>query len=283
MTMTLANLFLDFRLRRMGFSKHLEIMSDCQINSYFKAAPAVGPALPLLVLVHGLSANAGHYHEVVGPLSRAGHPVLLFDLPGHGQSSDLAHTLTPESLYQAFKKFMDAKLPERPIVIGNSLGGALSWRYSSENPDRVAGLILLSPGVGFENADSWAALQSFLDISSHKKARAMLRRTFYRPPFYVPLLSSSVIQAFRRKGVQELLAHSSLSALRFPGELSLYPGKTLLIWGKQDFFLPRENIENIKKIISPNVQVEEPEGVSHCPQFDQPKRLAQRISDFARG
>ncbi|MGK5090187.1 alpha/beta hydrolase [Bdellovibrionota bacterium FG-2] len=277
--MTFANWLLDFKLRRQGFSSQREPLAHRQIHYYYKAG--AHPELPPFVLVHGLSANAGHFHEVVGPLSRAGHSMLLLDLPGHGQSSDLTETMTPETLYQAFMEFMNRKLPRPFILIGNSLGGALSWRYASENPERISRLILLSPGVGFEGIDSWNQLREFLDITSHKKARAMLKRTFYRPPFYYPLLSSSVIQAFRRKGIQELLAQSRLEDLHFPDGLTLFPGKTLLSWGRADNFLPRENIENLKKVIGPNVVVEEPEKHGHCPQFDDPKGLALRIREFS--
>lgn len=44
---------------------------------------------------------------------------------------------------------LDALLPEPAIVCGNSLGGAVALHYALARPEKVLGLVLLSPaGLG---------------------------------------------------------------------------------------------------------------------------------------
>jgi pimeloyl-ACP methyl ester carboxylesterase len=118
--------------------------------------PANGPAKKTPVLyLHG---GPGMYTEArrleEGAIFRAnGFTTLYFDQAGGGKSKRL-----PASQYTLARAVADveayriAKKTDRIILWGNSYGATLAMLYAKAHPDRVAGLILTSPG-GFPGTD----------------------------------------------------------------------------------------------------------------------------------
>jgi len=73
---------------------------------------------------------------------------LLVDLPAHGDSTDVE----PESVAASAALVADAMADfdiDRAVLAGYSLGGRVALEFASQNPRRVAGLILesTSPGI----------------------------------------------------------------------------------------------------------------------------------------
>ncbi|MEU9125987.1 alpha/beta hydrolase [Streptomyces sp. NPDC048506] len=102
---------------------------------------------PAVVLLHGLVMDnlSSFYSTLAGPLSRAGHPVLLYDQRGHGRSE------RPPTGYDRDTAVADLAallavlgLDHRPVhLIGNSYGGALALHTALVRPDLVASLVLI--------------------------------------------------------------------------------------------------------------------------------------------
>lgn len=277
---SLAERLLSWRLRRQGFHSHRTKTPHAEVHYYtHPGRPELG--LPTLVFIHGIGAAAAHFHEVFPFLSQAGYPVLALDLPGHGLSSELAHRMTIHGLTDSFRAALSAVAPKRFIMIGNSLGGALSMLYASEHPERVLGLVLASPGFGFTDEKQWQELQTFLKVDTVQAAHAFLKRLFVRRPFYIRFLPGELMRSLRRKGVRELIETTRFEDLAPRPDLKLFDGKILLIWGREDYFLPRSNLEGVKKMLHPDIVCEEPPGIGHCPQLDEPRWFARRIMTFA--
>ena len=69
-------------------------------------APAdAGPDAPALVLAHGFAGSAAMMDPMATALARAGHLVVLPDLPGHGANAEL---LTDDSLEPAIAAAVEA-------------------------------------------------------------------------------------------------------------------------------------------------------------------------------
>ena len=107
--------------------------------------PADGAAAPY-VLVHGLSSNARLWDEVAVPLTAAGHPVYAVDLRSHGESD------APDDGYNTATAARDLaevcrvlRLPNA-IWAGQSWGGNVVVRLSSEHPSMVTALALVDGG-----------------------------------------------------------------------------------------------------------------------------------------
>jgi pimeloyl-ACP methyl ester carboxylesterase len=108
--------------------------------------PLSGPSRGAVVLLHGLSANRVVMKTLGERLTGAGLRVYVLDLPGHGNSTDFysfgraetCATLTVEALVNRAEIY-----PDRMILVGHSMGGAVAVRMADRFP--VAATIALSP------------------------------------------------------------------------------------------------------------------------------------------
>ncbi|WP_445150307.1 alpha/beta fold hydrolase [Baekduia sp. Peel2402] len=121
-----------------------------------------------VVLLHGLTAT--HKYVVMGSksLQRAGHDVVAYDARGHG-ASDPAPTsdaYTYEDLAKDLLWVMDQAGFDRAVLAGASMGAHTSIRFALDHPERVAGLVVITPAYDPEawpgNLARWDALSDGL-------------------------------------------------------------------------------------------------------------------------
>jgi pimeloyl-ACP methyl ester carboxylesterase len=105
-----------------------------------------GSGLPV-VLLHGLTAT--HRYVVMGSksLQRAGHDVLAYDARGHGASDPAPSpdAYTYADLAEDLIAVMDEAGIDRAVLAGASMGAHTAVRVALEHPERVAGLVLVTP------------------------------------------------------------------------------------------------------------------------------------------
>lgn len=103
----------------------------------------MGDQNPLsLVLIHGLGDEADTWRHIIHPLADDYH-VLAFDLPGFGRSDLPERKITLVFLLNCLKEFLHKRGVERPILIGNSLGGVLAHAYALKYSEQILGLVLV--------------------------------------------------------------------------------------------------------------------------------------------
>jgi pimeloyl-ACP methyl ester carboxylesterase len=99
-----------------------------------------------VVLVHGLSGQLGNFdYGMIAPLARD-FRVIAFDRPGAGYST--REPGAPADLpaqAAALAALIDKLGLERPLVVGHSLGGAVSLALAIAHPEKVGGLALVAP------------------------------------------------------------------------------------------------------------------------------------------
>lgn len=101
---------------------------------------------PLVLMIHGASANAQEFTTTLAPRLHESHRVLMADRPGHGYSSRPAHARTLGVQAAQMAAALDALAPgEKAIVVGHSFGGAVALRLALDRPDLVDSLVLLAP------------------------------------------------------------------------------------------------------------------------------------------
>jgi pimeloyl-ACP methyl ester carboxylesterase len=99
-----------------------------------------------LVLLHPLgSTGAMSWGPLAESLRGAGYRVAAPDLPGHGTCR---HTpFTWENARAAISTAAEQFAPEKPVLIGHSLGAATAMYAAQRDPDRFAGLLLSGAGA----------------------------------------------------------------------------------------------------------------------------------------
>lgn len=135
----------------------------------------VGQGKPI-VMIHGLAGQMRNFAAVAGRL-RTGHRVVLIDRPGSGHSPGRgADSLTDQA---AIVADLIAQLQlDRPLIVGHSLGGAVSMALALNYPDKIAGLALVAPLTQVQE-DVPAAFRGLMIASP--AARAIIARTLAIP------------------------------------------------------------------------------------------------------
>lgn len=104
--------------------------------------PGAGPTV---VLLHAGVADRRGWTEVAGHLAATGLDVVAYDRRGFGATPPGD---APFTHLDDLRAVLDATAGDRPAwLVGNSMGGALALDAALALPARVAGLVLLSPGV----------------------------------------------------------------------------------------------------------------------------------------
>jgi pimeloyl-ACP methyl ester carboxylesterase len=106
---------------------------------------------PLIVGLHGLGGSHLNW-SAIGPGLRRHARVVALDLVGHGLTPAGARTPDMEGHRRLVSGFLRALASEsgrlRPaILMGNSMGGLVAALQAAEEPDSVAGLILMDPAL----------------------------------------------------------------------------------------------------------------------------------------
>jgi pimeloyl-ACP methyl ester carboxylesterase len=105
-----------------------------------------------LVLLHGLGPDRRSWTPVIPHLT-ATFDVVTIDLPGFGQSPQLAVEPTPTALARAVAAFLDAHRIYAPHLAGNSLGGWVALELAAIRP--AASIALLSPAGLWPGRTPW--------------------------------------------------------------------------------------------------------------------------------
>jgi len=100
-----------------------------------------------IILVHGLNQHSGHYRHMATHLAQQGFRVVALDQRGFGESEGR------RCYVDDFTDFVhDVRLlvdrvsgQERPIMIGHSMGGLISFLYALTHPETIKCLVLSSP------------------------------------------------------------------------------------------------------------------------------------------
>jgi pimeloyl-ACP methyl ester carboxylesterase len=127
---------------------------------------------PPIVLAHGLTATRRYVLHGSNALVRRGHRLVSYDARGHGES-DPAPEGEEGYVYPALVADLSAVLDERAgegpaLLAGHSMGAHTIAALALEEPERIAGVVLIGPatiGVPLtpEALESWDALADALD------------------------------------------------------------------------------------------------------------------------
>lgn len=107
----------------------------------------IGPrhAQPL-VLIHGLSGQLQHFTYALAERLAQDYRVIALDRPGCGYSTRASDALArlPEQA-KTLCGVLDQLGIDQPVLVGHSLGGAVSLAMALLAPDKIRGLALLAP------------------------------------------------------------------------------------------------------------------------------------------
>jgi pimeloyl-ACP methyl ester carboxylesterase len=125
---------------------------------------ASGEGIPV-VLLHGLTATRRYVVMGSRTLQRSGHRVIAYDARGHGRSAPAAEgDYGYPRLAADLAAALDAMGVARAVLVGASMGAQTAVCFALDHPERVAGLVLITPAfdprrqAGELELEGWDAL-----------------------------------------------------------------------------------------------------------------------------
>ena len=251
--------------------------------------PQTSNRLPMLCL-HGWPQSSYMWRHLLPVLSASGRRTLAPDLPGFGDSPP-----DPPGTWgrhvEAIERFRQEIGLEQVVLVVHDTGGGIGLRWACDHPDAVSAMVITNTGF-------------FPDYEWHELAKAM--RTEGQGEALVDSLSrdglatlleaaSSGIderavdeywKAFstsgHRRGMLELYRSFDLDELApYEGKLAKLGVPTLVLWGEQDEYLPRDYAPRFTREI-PGAKLVLIETARHFLFEDEPERCAQEVMDFLR-
>ncbi len=139
----LATLFIEWRYPRVG-----EIAPVDGIDLHYVVWPGEGAGadIPPALFIHGATGNLHDQMSAMAPF-RGQLPMIFIDRPGHGYSGRGHGHDRPDGQARAIAALIATIAPEGVTAVGHSFGGAVALNLAMNHPDRVRGLVMLSPAT----------------------------------------------------------------------------------------------------------------------------------------
>jgi pimeloyl-ACP methyl ester carboxylesterase len=233
----------------------------------------------------GVSALANWQHNIPA-LAQRFH-VLAPDIVGFGA------TERPEDIVYSLRNwtdhvwaFMDARGIEKARVIGNSLGGRIALQMASDQPDRIAKIVLMGvPGVGMTPTEGLAALRAY--EPSHDAMRQLLRNYFAVDPAmitddlvkirYEASIADGAYKAYRAMFFDPRHAGTELGITE--NEVRAIATPILLIHGREDKVVPLQVSVTMLGLL-PNADLHVFSSCGHWTQIERADEFSTVVSDY---
>lgn len=249
---------------------------------------------PTIVLLHGFTDSADTWRPVLAELARMGRRAIAVDLPGMGRADALR-----SPVLRHLDDFVEAVITElgagRVVLAGNSLGGLLAMRAGSRTDLPIDAVVGIGPaGLGY----GWRleALSRVVPVLHP------VLRLFDWVPFPPALLQGTAVWLHRRALVPSRV--TTEHAVRYGGHFRslrdvarmrsylIALGRELpadplapeqirvpvqLIWGARD---RTTDLRSAPAFLAaaPQATLEVLERAGHCPQLQEPGRIAELIA-----
>ncbi len=253
-----------------------------------------------IVFVHGLGGTQFHFSKPLFPLLKGDFRLVAPDRPGSGYSTRHGdRPASPSEQADFIVRFIERLGLERPLVVGHSLGGAISLALALDHGDKIAGVALLSPLTRHQDeiGPEFAALairsplkrRLVAEIFSAPVAVKMGPQTLafvfgpQQPPADYAVGGGSMIALlpshFYASSTDFLAVGDDMARqeTRY-GELKMPVG---VLFGSADRLIDyRENGVWMESQID-GMDLEILEGVGHMPQYAEPEKVAAFIRRIA--
>jgi len=251
-----------------------------------------GHEAPPIVFLHGHSEDLHTWDLLVKQLVES-FRVIRLDLRRHGLTGPAPdNEYRIENYVEDLSMVIDHLGIDSFVLIGHSMGGRISVRYTMESPDRVKGLILLSASGAPRKKESSPPMA--LRLMRNPLGRFLIKRIWSRNMAKKSLEDmvfdeSSITEEEIDRMWDFSIYPGNMDAMfrefadtwrEFnPAEIRTITTNTLLIWGEEDSILPKSMggwydslLPNSTMVVLPNI--------GHNPQFECPDRCLDEISNW---
>jgi 3-oxoadipate enol-lactonase len=255
-----------------------------EINGRKIAYALLGPEnAPAVVLGHSLGASAEMWGYQL-PLLTSKFRVLVYDLPGHGDSEPPVRQDSFDDLATDLAALLDHAEIKRIGLVGLSIGGMIAQHFAFLYPDRLYALVLCSTGCQINENGKKVFEDRIADVNQRgieTQVDASMARWF-TPEFVgaAPITIDWIRSLYRKtspagfingcRAIQELDTLDRLSGITVP---------TLVIPGEFDQAFPASVSITMQSKIK-NAQLRLLTGAAHIGNIEQAHQFNEMLLNF---
>jgi pimeloyl-[acyl-carrier protein] methyl ester esterase len=241
-----------------------------------------------LLLIHGWGMHGGMWGGVAEKLAQY-FPVLVVDLPGHGQSAAMAHYDLDRVV-----DILSAQFSEPLNVCGWSLGGQVALRWAMRYPQQVQRLVLVASTPCFVRLDDWRYALSVEILEEFavnlQQNYALTLKRFLSLQMRGSEQEREILAILRdelfSRGEPDLTTlQAGLEILRTSDLRAALPEvqqATLVLAGERDTLIPLQATQYLAQQM-PNAELVKIKGAAHAPFLSHPEEFVGHMVKFLHG
>jgi pimeloyl-ACP methyl ester carboxylesterase len=249
-----------------------------------------------IVLIHGISCSVLEWEHVIDELS-AQHQVFALDLLGHGLTDKpLEASYDIESLAHFTLAFMDAVGLPAASLVGNSLGARITIECAALAPHRVTTAVLSAPAAVSNptllefRMGSIPFLGEILTAPNQIGTGKIWRSAFADPKYVTKSMVAEKVALAKLPGAGKAFLKCLRYMLGLGGfkpevladtheKIKRIKAPTLVIWGRQDKFLPISHLSTFLELM-PAAESVILEKCGHVPMIEFPREFSRLVLSF---
>jgi 3-oxoadipate enol-lactonase len=241
---------------------------------------------PTILFIHGYPLSRKLWKPQMSDLAGSAR-LLLPDLRGFGESDATPGPYSMELLADDCLTFLDwLGIIESVILCGLSMGGYIALSLYRKYPQRVKGLILAATRAAADSLEAKTNRDKAIALAEKEGAEAIDR-------LMLPKMLSSRTYHSRPETVE--FVHSILLSASVPGITGALAGMrdrpdstsllaqiavpTLLIFGEEDQFVPRSEVEAMRDSIK-DARLHWIPDAGHLPNLEQPAMFNSLVQEY---
>ena len=214
-----------------------------------------------ILLIHGTGASLHTWEKWIDILS-PGYRVISFDLPGFGLTGPDPNHNYQISRYTAILDSLMVKLKVDSFhIAGNSLGGLVAWRYTTQFPQKILTLNLIDaaglpqPGKKPPFIFQLAKLPVLSTLMQKVTPKSIIKNSMLDVYKNDQLVTEKLIDRYFELSLREgnrtafVKRMSQLNEKLDINDLKRITAPVLIQWGKDDRWIPLAKGHEFKKII----------------------------------
>lgn len=257
------------------------------LGDRFSYLEAGRPDAPVVLLLHGVGANAMHWRPQLAGLSDR-YRVIAWNAPGYMMSDGFVKDVADCKDYaDAVRDFLTALKIEGAInVVGNSFGSRVAQCFGIHYPERIARLAMTGTGVGPKDMPE-EQKQKIIATREGQIAKGIYsfgaRVDALLGPNASPELKTEVQRVLRAtmpRGFMHGVKLGMVNGYSAPEAGAKLTMPVLLIQGRTDKVNPGDrNAEVLIKQLK-NGKLEWMETIGHLPEVEAPDQVNKMLRDF---
>ena len=246
-----------------------------------------------IVLIHGTGSSLHTFNEWSDRLKKS-HRLIRMDLPAYGLTGPFPDGNYTMANYTAFlKDFLIALNIKQCVLAGNSLGGAIVWNFTLEQPSMVTKLILIDAS-GYPIASksvpiafSLAKIPVINKLLTFITPRFLVRSSVENVNFDSSKVTDLVVERYFNLTLRAGNRKAFVDRIKTPKDTSTYKNikyiqqPTLILWGAQDLLIPIENAYKFQEDL-PNNTLVILENTGHTPMEESPLESLAPVINFLK-